>query len=125
MGNILENHFVRKNHVANSYHEPIYAKVINDKSPGDRDSVNLSFQGFSIAKEKTRQFAERNGFTCIGPNTWLAFAPDAERTAYISIYTEDGKLVSTNYPVHENRSVIVNKNGFIREAKYGTIWTER
>ena len=31
-GNSLENHLVRKNHVANNYHEVIHAQVLSDKN---------------------------------------------------------------------------------------------
>ena len=69
--------------------------------------------------------AARHGFTAIAPNSYLAFAPDAKNTAYISVFTESGKIVGTNFPVRENRSVIVNKGGFLRESVYGKIWEER
>ena len=32
MGNTLENHRVRKNHVANNYNEVIFAQVLGDKN---------------------------------------------------------------------------------------------
>ena len=148
MGNVLENHFNRRNHVANAYDEDVYAKVISDKvSQSIRDEVKLQFKGVTLGRQNNRELglfyncqfwslcwrmkhstdpsAAEHGFTVIAPNTYLAFAPDAERTAYISVYTEGGRIVSTNYPVHENRSVIVNRDGYLREAEYGTIWTER
>merc|ERR1711884_766817 len=106
MGNTLENHFNRRNHVANAYHEDVYAKVISDKvSQSIRDEVKAQFKGVTVGREHNRELAAEHGFTSIAPRTYLAFAPDAERTAYISIYTEGGRIVSTNYPVHENRSV--------------------
>ena len=69
--------------------------------------------------------AARHGFTAIAPNSYLAFSPNAKNTAYISVYTEGGRIVSTNFPVRENRSVIVNKDGYLREAVYGEIWKEK
>ena len=127
MGNTLENHVNRRNHVANAYHGVIYAKVVNDKaSESIRDAIEIDFKGVNIGRQNTREIIAKHGFTRIAPNTYLAFAPDAERTAYISIFAEeDGRIISKNYPIHENRSVIVNKEGYLREAKYGTIWTER
>ena len=126
MGNMLENHFNRRNHVANASGVVILAKVINDKASQTlRDAVEAEFKGIKIGKTNTRELTSKHGFTSIAPNSYLAFAPDAERTAYISICTEGGQIIIQNYPVHENRSVIVNSEGYLREAEYGTIWTER
>ena len=69
--------------------------------------------------------AARHGFTPIAPHSYLASSPDAKNTAFISVFTESGKIVGTNFPVRENRSVIVNKGGFLRESVYGKIWEER
>ena len=126
MGNTLENHVNRRNHVANAFDEEIYAKVINDKaSESVRDAIDLDFKGINIGRQHTRELISKHGFTSIAPNTHLAFAPDAEKTAYITICTQSGRIISKNYPIRENRSVIVNNDGYLREAKYGTIWTER
>ena len=113
--------------MANAYHEVIYAKVVNDKaSESVRDSIEVDFKGLNIGRHNTREIIAKHGFTRIAPNTYLAFAPDAEKTAYISIVTEEcDSIISKNYPIRENRSVIVNNEGYLREAKYGTIWTER
>ena len=51
-----------------------------------------------------------------------AFAPEAVNTAYISIFTEGGKVVAENFPVKENRSVKVNSDRFLERVKYGSIW---
>merc|ERR1739848_701204 len=107
-----ENHVNRRNHVANAYHEVIYAKVVNDKSSQSvRDAIEVDFKGVNIGRQNTREIIAKHGFTSIAPNSYLAFAPDAEKTAYISICTKEGdRLISKNYPIRENRSVIVNKD---------------
>ena len=46
MGN---NHFNRRNHVANDYHEDIYAKVIPDRvSQSIRDSIKAEIKGHIV-----------------------------------------------------------------------------
>merc|ERR1711915_783731 len=127
MGNSLENHRVRKNHVANACDEVIYAQVLNDKdSETAREHIAMEFGGIKLpwSQEKTIELIGRCGFTPIAPNSYLAFTPNSRDTAYISIFTESGKIVSTNFPVKENRSVKVDSNGFIKRVQYGSIWTE-
>ena len=52
MGN---NHFNRRNHVANDYHEDIYAKVIPDKvSQSIRDSIKAEINGVTVGREHNR-----------------------------------------------------------------------
>ena len=53
MGN---NHFNRRNHVANDYHEDIYAKVIPDKvSQSIRDGINAEIKGVTVGREHNRE----------------------------------------------------------------------
>ena len=101
----------------------------------------MEFKGIKLpwSQEKKTELIGRCGFTPIAPNSYLgkyknsnsysdqtllAFTPNSRDTAYISIFTESGKIVSTNFPVKENRSVKVDSNGFIKRVEYGSIWTE-
>ena len=55
MGN---NHFNRRNHVANAYHEDVYAKVINDKvSQSIRDGVEVQIEaeGVTVGRQNNRE----------------------------------------------------------------------
>ena len=53
MGN---NHFNRRNHVANDYHEDIYAKVIPDRvSQSIRDSIKAEIKGVTVGREHNRE----------------------------------------------------------------------
>ena len=50
--NLFENHVNRRNHVANAYHEVIYAKVINDKkSESIREEVKVEFKGLTLGRQ--------------------------------------------------------------------------
>ena len=56
MGNVLENHYNRRNHVANAYDEDVYAKVISDKvSQSIRDEVKLQFKGVTLGRQNNRE----------------------------------------------------------------------
>ena len=112
--------------MANAYDEDIYVKVVNDKaSETIRNAIDVTFKGVNIGRQNTQELAAQHGFTPIASGSYLAFAPDAAKTAYITIYTESGRIVCKNYNVHENRSVKVNKDGYLREVEYGSIWKER
>lgn len=53
MPNLFENHVNRRNHVANAYHEDIFAKVIPDKvSESIRDEVKVQFEGVTASRQR-------------------------------------------------------------------------
>ena len=53
--------------------------------------------------------AARHGYTAIKAGSYLAFAPDAERTAYITIYTEGGRIVCTNNEINQLTRAAVSR----------------
>ena len=62
MGN---NHFNRRNHVANAYHEDIYAKVISDKvSQSIRDDVKVQIKGVAVGKQINRELGLFRSLIC-------------------------------------------------------------
>ena len=55
-GNMGNNHVNRRNHVANAYHEDVYAKVINDKvSQSIRDGVAVQIEGVVVGRQNNRE----------------------------------------------------------------------
>ena len=53
MGN---NHVNRRNHVANAYHEDVYAKVISDTvSQSIRDGVEVQIKGVTVGRQNNRE----------------------------------------------------------------------
>merc|ERR1711962_1336179 len=76
-------------HVANDYDEDIYVQVVSDTvSQSIRDNVAANLKNLAVGREHNRQLAARAGFTPIRSKTYLAFAPYAKSTTYITIYTE-------------------------------------
>lgn len=114
--------FSRKTHVANGYNEVIYAKIV-----WERTSLNNLEAGLKSVQFKTnfaRDFCDRNGFTAIAPNSHFAFDCDGDLdgVVYVSIVTESGRLICSATSVQVNRSVIVDSQGFLKRAKYRTMW---
>ena len=124
-----------KTHVANAFYEDIYVRI-----DGDRRYVTLeSFEGkvsgevkgvkvTASAGSKTKydwQFAMKNGYTAIKSRSLLRFNPDTDRkTVYITILSHSGRVICHCYPKEVDFSVIVDKDGYIRETKYGCIWVD-
>ena len=123
-------------HVANAFHEDIWVKC-----DGDRAYVTLRSHNFSVSGEikgiaikgsagkKTQyswQFAEKNGYTRIAPNSYLGFNPDSSRsTVYITIVSHSGRVICHCFPLTSDFSVIIDKDGYVRETRYGEIWVDK
>lgn len=123
-------------HVANAYTEDIFIKVDGDRQYVTLRDINVegsgSVKGVEVSGKvgvKTQygwEYANKNGYTRIQRNTFLGFNPDSDRNVvYITILTEHGRVVAHCYPLTEDFSVIVNKDGYIRETEYGHIWVEK
>lgn len=123
-------------HIANAFHEDIWVKINGDIKYVTLQSVNLSGSGtvkgvtvhgsLGVTTQYNWQYAEKNGYTRIAPNTFLGFNPDSDRgTVYITILSNSGRVICHSYPLTEDFSVIVNDKGYVRETEYGHIWVEK
>ena len=69
MGN---NHFNRRNHVANDYHEDIYVQVVSDTvSQSVRDKVKINIKNMTVGRRHNRQL----GTITVGTLYVLRHAP--------------------------------------------------
>jgi len=117
-------------HVANQYHEDIFIKVDGDRQYVTLRSVNVSGVEIEGSVESTTeygwQYANKNGYTRIAPGDFLGFNPDSSRNVvYITILTQSGRIVCHCYPLTEDFSVIVNKEGYVKETEHGHILVEK
>jgi hypothetical protein len=123
-------------HVANQFHEDIFIKVDGDRQYVTLQSINVSAVGnikgveiegsIESTTEYGWQYANKNGYTRIAPSDFLGFNPDSNRSVvYITILTQSGRIVCHCYPLTEDFSVIVNKEGYVKETEHGHIWVEK
>ena len=123
-------------HVANAYHEDIFIKVNGDRQYVTLQSIKVSGSGsvkgvtvegsVESTTEYGWQYAHKNGYTRVAPSDFLGFNPDSNRSVvYITILTQSGRIVCHCYPLTEDFSVIVNKEGYVKETEHGHIWVEK
>lgn len=118
--------FSRKTHVANGYQEVISAKIVWDRT--NLNDLKTEMEIFNakagVTVKLTKEFCDRNGFLPIAPNTHFAFDCDGDLdgVVYVSIVSESGRIICPPTSVQVNRSVIVDAKGFLRRAKYRTMW---
>ena len=114
-------------HVSNAYHKTIWATVIPDK---DSETVTKKIQADvaaygvkgGLTYDAVQTLSVKHGLTRIAPKQPLPFNPDARKMVYITIFTEDGKIVCTNHPLSRDYSVFVDKHGHLRHATHGELW---
>ena len=66
------------------------------------------------------------GFSRINSKRYLRFDVDVSGTStvYISIVTEDGKLIADGLARRSDLSIIVGTDGQVYDTKYGTVWVD-
>ena len=114
----------RTTHVANAYDEDIYAKVNTGNTRMDSFEIGVTAEkNVSLKVNFTREFCDKNGFTCIAPDSYLPFDYDTrDNTVYVTIISKKGRVICSSYEITENRSVIVDKDGYVQRAMYKTMW---
>lgn len=119
-------------HVANAYSTDILAMVRGDTEKTEFEKIGVG--GAEAERKYIYEYCEKNGYTKIGPHSFLRFWPEpaskrlnvfsALATVYVTIVTEAGGVVCKCFPVPENHSVIVDSNGYLQQTQMGTIWTD-
>jgi hypothetical protein len=120
--------FSKVTHIANGYHEDIYARVYVEKGKKRKQQLNLIIPGEESTEtgtKETREFIEANkDYSRIGSGYHLKFYTDGplSATVYVSIVlmSSNGKFTCKNHPIKVNRSVIVDQKGYLVMAKYST-----
>ena len=105
--------FSRVTHVANAYKEDIWVKVLADIRYLEKDyNINIGQYGLSSGNNIWEK-CEKNGFTKIIPDAFVAFEPDTSNSAnvYITIVTESGAVICNALPKTVNSSVVVDGKG--------------
>ncbi len=131
--------FSKRTHVANGYHEDIWVRVVTDQTVAN--NLVLSFKlpaNSSMDTKKTyvTEFCHKEQYTKVGPgfapNFYTSVSLDA--TVYVSIIfaKPETDFACENHPVQVNRSVIIDRNGSLKMARYehgpdgkSSIWEDR
>jgi len=90
------------------------------KSTSDQGTVGNITPGVNIKFEWDK--VDKSGYTKIAPKSLLPFQQDSD-TVHISIISEDG-IICENYHRKMNESAIVDADGYVKDTKMGTIWTD-
>lgn len=116
---------VRKTHVANAYKEDIYAKVVGKASSIGNFEAEVNAKGsVGLKVNFTKDFCVKSGLSCIAPDTHLAFDyGGSPEIVYVTIISQSGRVICLSLPIQENRSVIVDKDGYVKRGLY-KMWYE-
>ena len=118
--------YSRTTHVANGTLQDIWARVDTDDGTRAKE-LNYSFEE-NLPKESTRgakskyaeEFCKKNGYTKMESGTCIKeyTARPLEDSVYVSVVVCSGKFTCGFKSVQVNRSVIVDRDGNIRDALY-------
>ena len=123
-------------HVANAYPHDIWVKIDAEKSyvldSSYSGNVNVGFAGIQAGggvscSTKLDWHRVQTAFSRIGPNEYLRFdvplAPGT-KVVYISIFGRDDRRIANGLQRYSDLSIIVTKDGYIKDAEYGSIWKD-
>ena len=131
-------------HVANAYPHDIWVKCDAEKSyvlaseysADVRSGRSLGFKGMKASSGgafatsgsvKLDWHRVQTDFSRIGTNRHLRFdvplAPGT-KVVYISVFGQDGRVIANGLQRYSDKSIIVTRDGYIKDAKYGSLWKE-
>ncbi|CAH1797673.1 unnamed protein product, partial [Owenia fusiformis] len=125
MGNIIgviKGRTYTATHVANHYSKTVFARVDSTKRKVDTGQSQDGARGGDCSG--TVQEWKNSEFIQIPTDEFRAFHPNTHgkrNVVYISIVDENGNWLCDNLSKKEDKSVIVDKEGRIRDAVYGTV----
>ena len=119
-------------HVANAYPCDIWVKCDAEKSYVLASSYSVDAKsdrgGIDIAGSSQLDWHRvQTDFCRIGSRQHLRFdVPIAEgkKTVYISVFGKDGQLIANGLPRDSDNSIIVTRDGYIKDAAYGSLWKD-
>ena len=118
-------------HVANAYPETVYVIVDTERSKvvSTNFSCSAGVKGVSGSASGGTTWdwndSIKVGFAAIPTGTYQRLDVEMGKekaTAYITVVTSSGRIICDALPRREDKSVIVTEEGYIHDAKYGTIW---
>lgn len=131
-------------HVANAYPCDIWVKCDAEKSyvlasnysADVKSNRSVGFEGMQASAGEG--FASSGGvqldwhkvqtdFSRVGSNEYLRFdvplAPGT-KVVYISVFGQDGRLIANGLQRYSDLSIIVTRDGYIRDTEYGSVWKD-
>lgn len=123
-------------HVANAYPYDVWVMCDAERAYVTAAGYSLSRQiGFEGASLNTSHSANvqldwhkvQTNFSCIPTGTYLKFDVDVgggKNVVYISVFAADGRVIANGLQRYSDYSIIITKQGAIRDTKYGTVWID-
>ena len=124
-------------HVSNAYKEDIWVKIDAERAyitmANVGTSVGAQYGGASGNMSIEQKYrldwhkVKSKGFTRIGPRMSLKFEVEmgpGKKTAYITIFTNSGRVICDGLQRKEDYSVIVTADGYIVDTEYGKLWKD-
>ena len=129
----------RITHVANGTTGDIWARVDTDNTKSDDVQKIINHQTNLLEINGTKNegaddIFRLSGFTKIESGSCCGFYTDAnlKSSVYVSVVTSSGVMTCQHYSVQVNRSVIIDKEGYVKEAMYAigpfgksSIWIDK
>lgn len=112
-------------HVANGYFEPIYVKVDVKELTSQEMSigVGVGYVSASATIKSTYGNFITAGFAKVLPLDFVGISPDGSNV-YVSIWCLSQGYIWQNIQQQGDISFIVDINGGVMKAKYGSIWND-
>lgn len=131
-------------HVANAYKADIWVKCDSEKSyilasnysVSGKSDRSAGFQGFQASAGggfdasggvKLDWHKVQTDFSRIASGEYLRFDVDVEsgkKYVYISVFAEDGRIIANGLQRYSDLSIIVTREGNIRDTQYGSVWVD-
>lgn len=123
-------------HVANAYPSDVWVKCDAEREYVTAASYSFSRQiGFEGASLNTSHSANvrldwhkvQTDFSRIPTGKYLKFDVDVgagKDVVYISVFAADGKVIANGLQRYSDYSIIITKQGDIKDTEYGTLWTD-
>ncbi|KAF8365408.1 hypothetical protein PRIPAC_83237 [Pristionchus pacificus] len=120
--------FSHRTYVANAFEETVYAMVHADRAHVYERGLYLDRECTKYSeKSQLVHIAKSDGYTAIASRSEVHFEPTNTGNVYVTIFAwKRGRMVNVcqAHPLDTNRSVIVDKNGFLCNTEMGEIWVD-
>ncbi|GMS99244.1 hypothetical protein PENTCL1PPCAC_21420, partial [Pristionchus entomophagus] len=116
-----------RTYVENGYNDTIYVMVDGDGEHVSNVATTSSELEGSSPEATIYYEANKIGFTAIDSGSYLFFQPKNTGIVYITIFAVENvrnRTIADAYPRKAGSSVMVNKEGFLRDSEHYPAWVD-